>query len=649
MDRRKFLTRSLSSGAGLGLLSACGSDNGPVSSPTAALPTMPAEVPTAPTNSAMETLADALPFQHGVVSGDPLADSVIVWTAITPANANVQAIPVRLQYVQSAQRLKTQAQWEALFNDPGQVVTVGEFQALKTRDWCVKVDLGNLNAHPGLRLPMKTLGDGRFVYYRFQVGSKNSQVARTRLLPLAGLKRARFAMASCASFPHGWFTVYHQIAREEDLDFVVHLGDYIYEYADNGNGVPDERYPGNVGSPTSALPLPVDPLGGPEPDEYGGGIMGRGAAEPAKETTDSRPQSVPASSPGRFYSSDYVFRHAQYKRDPELQRLHLNHPLIAVWDDHEFADNAWRDGANNHTEGAEGTWRNRRLKAIRAYMNWMPIREQQARDANDLPPYEATIYRNFEVGGLLNLLMLDTRIIGRDKQVSNMVDPERNRADRSLLGGAQREWLYQNLLQSKSKWTFLGQQIMMGQLDLLAVQKLQLASQSVLGELVVFNTDQWDGYTAERSRLFDVLSATRKENIVVLTGDIHTSWALELVRNPGALTSGVFEKPLGVELVTPSVTSPGFPDGVAQVVSAVLPVMNPHIKYTELKSHGFVIVDVTEERMLAQWRYVRNVTDSTLRASDQALDPALTKTLRVKSGTNQFETVAQSEFPGARP
>jgi alkaline phosphatase D len=603
MQRRQFIQSSLVLGATLPSLVACMSKDGS-DSPAGAV-----QSKVTPAREVDPKLS-AQAFPYGVASGDPEADKVILWTAVKPASDSVDAIPLRLEYVVSPLRVKNESEWTSLFTASA-TQRLGEFLALKARDYTVKIDLGHVALYEGVRFAqgqMAALPAGQFIYYRFVAGSQVSRIGRAKTQPSTtkptSTLAANFAVASCSNLPEGFFSVYDMISQEDGLDFVLHLGDYLYEYGE---------------------------------DQYGdGSALVRNGVD-----------RVPEPPTEMITAKDYMLRHAQYKRDPELQRLHAQFPMICVWDDHEFTNDTYRDGAENHTEVEEGTWADRSAASLRAYFNWMPLREQFSRLSTSLrPDPREVIYRRIRVGGLMDLIMLDTRFVGRDKQAGTpAVDPDRFNPNRSLLGTSQREWLQLQLLLAKNEgaaWTFLGQQVMFGQLNLVELPQLQVLGQKLLGNIAAVNMDQWDGYVAERDRVRNFIKAIGLQNLVVLTGDIHTSWAIELYENPLLLLGGALEKPFGVELVTPSVTSPGFPDGVAEVVSAAIPVANPHIRYNELKSKGYVLVNLTQERMLAEWRYAANITDP---AQIGVENVAMRKTFEVKAGTNKLTDVSSNASP----
>jgi len=472
-------------------------------------------------------------FRHGVASGDPLHDRAILWTRVTPKRVHDDVL-VRWQVARDP-RMKKRVCGGSAWTDA-------------SRDFTVKIDARDLEPD-------------RTYYYRFETSGARSPIGRTRTLPLFAARRLRFAVASCANYPYGYFNVYRRIAERADLDFVVHLGDYIYEYA---NG------------------------------QYGDG------------TATGR---IPAPDREMVSLGDYRLRHATYKTDPDLQEAHRQHPFIAVWDDHESTNDSWQGGAQNHNpEAGEGDWEDRKRASIRAYFEWMPIREPQRRSSG-------VIHRSFRVGNLAEIDMLDTRLYGRDQQASGpgdtatLIDPTRQ-----LLGVEQETWLFNRLYHSHAqgvRWRVLGQQVMMAQL-------------SADRGASPINVDQWDGYAPARARLFEHLIDHDIRNTVVLTGDIHSSWGNDLTTNP--YDSTVYD-PItgrgsrGVELVTPAVTSPGIePPAEAAQTAALLRAVNPHMKYVELNKRGYVVVDIDRDRVHSEWYHVETIAD---RDNTQTLAAAL--------------------------
>ncbi len=463
-------------------------------------------------------------FMHGVASGDPLADRVIIWTRITP--------PKRTSRVD--------VNWFVSLDPAGRVpVASGAVRTRRTYDYTVKVDVTGLQ-------PDTTY------YYHFESQGDASPIGRTKTLPLIGADRLRFAVASCSNYPFGFFNGYALIAAREDLDFVVHLGDYIYEYAN-----------GTYGDGTALDRVPI-------PD--------------AEIVT----------------LNDYRQRYAQYRSDPQLQEAHRQHPFICTWDDHESTNNAWRDGAENHNpELGEGDWQTRRSIAERVYHEWMPIR-----GSGD----QSSIYRRFRYGDLAELVMLDTRLLGRDEQLANPLDSEAL-ADprRQLLGVEQERWLQKVLaltLRDRVQWRVLGQQVMFGHLFGPAPDGLSL---------VPLNTDQWDGYQAARQRIFDYVGRFGIDNLVVLTGDIHSSWASELAPNPfdpSGYDPVDGAGSMGVEFVTPGITSPGITDQAQAIaLGGQLRAVNQHIKYVDLFHRGYMLVDIDPFRAQAEWYHLDSIVD----------------------------------------
>jgi alkaline phosphatase D len=462
------------------------------------------------------------PFLHGVASGDPLSDRVILWTRITAATD--APVPVR---------------WE-IATDPAfrRLVDQGVVTALPARDHTVKVDAVGLEP-------------GRTYYYRFNAAGVASPVGRTRTLPERTVSRLRIAVASCSNYPFGYFNAYARIAARGDLDLVLHLGDYLYEYP--------------------------------------AGTYGDGAALGRVHTPSHEIVTL----------ADYRERHAQYKSDPDLQEAHRQHPWVCVWDDHESANNAWRDGAENHNpELGEGDWPSRRAAAVRAYHEWLPIREQPGAAG----PH---IYRSFRLGDLADLIMLDTRLHGRTRQLDDRSDAA-GLADpsRTILGADQQAWFAEQLRASArhgSAWRIVGQQLMFAQL--------------IAEDGLLLNVDQWDGYPASRQAVLDQLAAERLDDTVILTGDIHTAWAMDITPDP---TSRAYDRASGrgslaVEMVTTSVTSPG-PEGEADALrerEAMIVRDRAHIHYVNLREHGYLLLDLDAERAQGEWWYVDSLSERT--------------------------------------
>ena len=455
-------------------------------------------------------------FRHGVASGDPLTDRVILWTRITPKQPRAAAVR---WVIARDERLR-------------QVVNEGVVTALPDRDWTVKVDAEGLQ--PGVTY-----------WYRFETSGERSPVGRTRTLPDDRATRAQFAVASCSNYPAGLFNAYGRIAARDNLDAVLHLGDYIYEYAAGG---------------------------------YAENPALQRQHQPAHEIVTL---------------ADYRGRYAQYRTDPDLQAAHARHPWICVWDDHESANNSWRDGAENH-QPEEGTWADRRAAAVRAWHEWLPVRERPSADG----PH---IWRSFRFGTVADLIMLDTRLHGRTEQVADRKDAAAMAASgRTILGEDQAAWLAEALRASVRRgaaWHVIGQQLMFGQL--------------LDADRVLLNSDMWDGYPASRQRLLDQLAAESIQDTVILTGDIHSSWAVDITPDPfgAGYDRATGRGALAVELVTTSITSPG-PMGSAADIEAreqAIVASQPHIQYANLRERGYLLVDLDATRARAEWWYVDRI------------------------------------------
>ncbi len=452
-------------------------------------------------------------FQHGVASGDPLPDAVILWTRLTGIDASPSV----------------EVFWEVSTRPDFAVrQRVGTFTTGPDRDFTVKVDAD-------------MLAPGTSHYYRFHALGRVSPVGRTRTAPAAGadVSRLRLAVVSCASMGHGWFHSYRELATQPDLDAVIHLGDYIYEYASNDYGTVRAYDPSHV-----------------------------------CVTLD-----------------DYRRRYRQYRLEAMTQAAHRQHPFVCVWDDHEICNGAGPGGAEAHDEATQGPYADRKAAAVQAYMEWIPIREQA----------DARIYRRFAFGGLVDLMMLDTRLWGRDRQDANAVDD----LSRTILGADQEAWLFDGLKTSEARWRLVGQQVMMGHLRFRANPDLPLG---------VLNYDQWDGYPGCRQRLFDVIRDEGVDNVVVLAGDIHSSWASELTddpNDPAKYDPETGEGALAVEFVAPSITSPGIAALQPALLGLVLDA-NPHIKWVDLKLHGWLLLDVTPERVQGTWMHFEYIREETV-------------------------------------
>ncbi|WP_058044841.1 alkaline phosphatase D family protein [Streptomyces roseifaciens] len=505
--------------------------------------------------------ADPSLFLHGVASGDPLPDGVLLWTRVTPSP---DAVPG------SGRGADVEVAWEVAEDEAfGRVVARGTVTATAASDHTVKADVRGLRPATGY-------------WYRFAAGGAHSPAARTRTAPAAGAAVAgvRFGVVSCANWESGHFAAYRHLADRRDLDAVLHLGDYIYEYASG-------TYP------------------------------------PAKQVV--RPH-APAHEIVTL--ADYRTRHGRYKTDPDLQALHRTHPFVAIWDDHEFANDTWTGGAENHTPGAEGEWAARMAAAKQAYFEWMPVR----------PSTEGTTYRRLRFGNLADLHLLDLRSF-RSQQVKpgngKVDDPER-----TITGRAQLDWLKAGLASSDTTWRLVGNPVMISPFAFGALPAHLLEPLAKLLGLpaggIAANTDQWDGYTDDRRELLAHLSDRGIRNTVFLTGDIHMSWANDV---PKKAATYPLSPSVATEFVVTSVSSDNLDDllGVAPHTVSLAAVTaikaaNRHAKWVDMDSHGYGVLDITPEQ--AQMDYYV--------LSDKA-DPKATtewsRSYRTRSGTQQVERV----------
>lgn len=456
------------------------------------------------------------PFYHGVASGDPLRDRVIIWTRVTPDHH----APVHVA-------------WRVAI-DPGMNIVIAQGNVLTgpERDYTVKVDATGL-------MP------GTTYYYSFTAMGRTSAIGRTRTTPRGSVDHLRFAVASCANYQHGYFNAYARIADRTDLDAVLFLGDYFYE-----DGIDDKEY-------------------GPLPSRL---------HEPRTAVTTL---------------DQYRKRHSFYKLEPNLQRLHRTHPFIAIWDDHEMTDDCFTEGAKEHFEDRDGEWMWRRSAALRAYFEWMPVRERREGDAY-------RIFRSFRYGDLAEIIMLDGRQEGRAEQITSSSDPDLYDSGRSMLGDNQLQWFMEKLSGSTARWKIVGNQVMMAHIR------------------GVKNLDAWDGYPVERDHILRWIETQRIRNVLFLTGDIHVSIAANLSRSPfdrRMYDPGNGAGSLAVEFVTPSIASANMnelhrlPPRNARTMMAegLLYLLNRHVMKADLDSHGYIVLDVTPERAQADWFFVETI------------------------------------------
>jgi alkaline phosphatase D len=530
-------------------------------------------------------------FAHGVASGDPLRDRVIIWTRVSPdvAGGNVQ-----VEWVVSRDAALTR------------IVKRGRVATNAARDYTVKVDVTGLRS-------------GQTYYYGFKIGTRTSPIGRTLTAPDGPCDSLKIALVSCSNFPAGWFNVYQAVARRGDIDLVLHVGDYLYEY---GVG----QYATDWGKTVGRVPDP--------PHEC-------------------------------LSLADYRSRYAQYRSDPDLQAAHACAPWLVTWDDHETSNDAYKDGAENHNAATEGTWTDRKAAALRAYYEWLPLRDPVPGKA-----FEA-INRSFEWGDLATIAMLETRLLARSQQldygkdltpaafdlssgapvkitdaarlatlnpaalpptVSFLPDIEGfkttklNAPDREMMGRGQQAWLEGVLTRSvarDTKWQVLANQVIMAKVispDLTKglPEQVRRAISSARPETsaffqlsqydVPFNLDAWDGYPAARQRLYQAAKAAGAR-LVVCTGDTHAAWANTLKDDVGQVR--------GVEFGGTSVTSPSTADALSDfglegtLLNQLITDKNDEVQWHDETKRGYTLVTLTQDRVRGDFMTVDTIKSKT--------------------------------------
>ena len=483
--------------------------------------------------------------------------------------------------------LRYQVATDATFS---QIVSQGDLIATLENGHTAKADANGLVA-------------GTSYFYRFVNGSATSPVGRTRTLPTTA-SSLKLAVMSCTNYPTGFFNVYAEVAKSE-AEYALHLGDYIYEYAATGYASASAVTLGRVSVPANEL----------------------------------------------LTLADYRSRHAQYKSDPDSKNLHALKPMIAVWDDHESANDAYKDGAENHTPASEGTWAARRAAALQAYHEWMPIRTGSDK---------AKIYRSFNFGSLVSLHMLDTRLIGRDQQIeiaelAGLQGPTAAAAalaaysspGRQMLGSEQSTWLTGQMAASTATWQVLGQQVLMARMEfpqsiLVALNSndtspaAQAAGQAAITAYLTakgtpaqfrtaeqtallnspklgYNLDAWDGYLAARETLLGTALGLGKR-LVVLAGDTHNAWHSHLTLK-GLSNPALAGTKVGEEFATSSVSSPGLeeylPSFQPAQIKAIFEGVVDDLKWMDASQRGYLEMTFTPTAATGKWYFVNTITNRT--------------------------------------
>jgi alkaline phosphatase D len=456
---------------------------------------------------------NALPFIHGVASGDPGNSDVIIWTRVTPSDS----LP------------EIEVKWNVYSNNElTELVSSGTLITGPEKDYTVKVDVQNLES-------------GKYYYYTFEALGKSSPIGRTKTISLDA-ENLSFAVVSCSNWEWGYFNGYEGIAKRE-LDAVLHLGDYIYEYGVNTYG---DTTTGRVNYPPHEI----------------------------------------------ISISDYRQRHFQYRLDQGLQAMTSSHPLIAIWDDHEIANDAYTTGAQNH-QPEDGDYAVRMRNAVKAYYEWLPIRENEK------------LYRSFDYGDLVDIIMLDERLEARTQPPESLDDPRIESDEHTMLGEEQLNWLYEQLASSESKWKIIGNQVIFSDFH-----------QGAAFPNRPRNLDSWDGYPFEKKKIADYIIEKNISNVIFLTGDTHASWAFEVAIDPlktydTKTSKGAF----AVELGTPSISSSNYDEYTTMDTVKMVQQMyldsktNPHLKYVDLYNHGYLLLHVKSDTLHAKWIYNETVRE----------------------------------------
>ncbi|OCC23421.1 alkaline phosphatase [Croceicoccus estronivorus] len=521
---------------------------------------------TLPMRALAQDQGDNPAFRHGVASGDPTHNAVVLWTRIEPEHGTGD---IGWELARDVQ-----------FSD---IVQGGVAQTGEARDYTIKILATGLQP-------------GATYYYRFRKGEFVSPVGRTRTIPAGHLDRLSIALASCSNFAFGFFNAYDAIAKDPEVDFVLHTGDYIYEYGADGWGGDLSRKIGRV-------------------------------HEPAHEIISL---------------ADYRQRHAQYKRDAGSKAMHAAHPLMACWDDHESANNPWTGGAENHQPETEGSWEDRRAASIQAYYEWMPIREPEWLEIEGRT--RAQFWRTYSFGDLATMVTLETRHTARARQIDYMdyVDKIASEADAAhlrdaVIGAEGRTMLSPEMeadlsdalsasVAERQPWRLIGNQIPIARTpvpDLVAKGVLPDPSADPQASFAAkalawkgkwnlpFYPDTWDGYPWARERFYDLARKAGASDLIFLTGDSHSFWANSLFDKTG--------NPAGIELGTSGISSPGdfissgFGPGLSQSLDRAFAEYVPEVLWTDNMHNGYVRLDLERDHARASFIAVDTVLTTAYR------------------------------------
>jgi alkaline phosphatase D len=454
------------------------------------------------------------PFYHGVASGDALSDRVIIWTRVTDFSVGADSIPIEWFFAT-----------DTLCQN---IIQSGNSFACEARDFCVKIDVTGLQPDT-------------WYYYYFRAMNTNSIIGRTKTVPVGSVSNVRLGYFHGSNYNSGYYNALRELALRNDIDAMVHLGDYIYEYGTGSYG----NHPDRWVVPTWDI----------------------------------------------VTLSDYRARYNHYRLDPDLRLAHQQYPWYVIWDDHEVANDSWRHGAENHDPLTQGNYEIRRGYAIQAFFEWLPLRE-----VIDTVNPDNYIRKYVDFGDLARIIMIDSRHEARMESSSL----PNNDPNKTMLGEAQYQWLTQSLYESQhvsnQQWRIIANQVMFVPLKMLGI---------------TLNRDQWDGYENDRQRIQNFIFAFNVKNNIIITGDIHTSWAMD-VPNPylGSYGSNGQGCSHMVEFISPSISSPSVDFG-GGIGSAAIIAANPYIKWVDLIYRGFSILDISTTKVQTDWYFVSSNQDAT--------------------------------------
>jgi len=449
------------------------------------------------------------PFYHGVASGDPLQDRVIIWTRVTTDSVTV---PVK---------------WRVAL-DTGMTIVVaqGTTVADTSKDYTVKLDVTGLQPD-------------KYYYYEFEALGRLSQRGRTKTLPTGSVSSLRLALLSCSNYSFGYFNAYDLIKKSNDVDLVIHVGDYIYE-----DGL---RFGSNSVDTIKRRTFP-------EYDAYD--------------------------------LASYRLRYGWYHLDPSLRNLHQQYPMVVIWDDHEFANDAFADTSSAHRPATQGTWAVRKATAIRVFKEWIPMRE-------DTSKINIIAFKQ-NIGDLADIIYTEDRIQKNDSTTSataigllTTVDNiAYDKPNRTMHGFRQMEWMCQQLKASTAKWKILANQVVFSNYVYRGI-----------GGLPFHQAAGWDMYPLERKRVIDTINFYNIKNMVVLSGDIHVAMAFDVPSGTVPYNATTGAGSAGVEFVCDNVVKGGIFGGMESYMYT----NNKHLKYINPKSTGYTIVNVTPASVCADF------------------------------------------------